>query len=230
MKLNYICLTGVDDTVSLPKLSALYAKYPFIQFGVPFDLRKEGTPRYPSPTTRKRIETASEEAKLPLSAHLCGQYLENVLTGHSRLLNDLPNCYTHIQLNFGGYSTGFIDWESVLDLAKQLKRFVFIVQFHGLEEDVPLNIRKQKNIALLMDSSHGRGVLPHAWPDPIEGISCGYAGGLSPDNISDQLVFLEQVVAKTSIWIDVESGIRDNKNKFCMNRTEQFLDHVKAYV
>ena len=43
------------------------------------------------------------------------------------------------------------------------------------------------NLSLLYDESMGLGVACEAWRPPIEGVPCGYAGGLAPENIKEQV-------------------------------------------
>lgn len=43
------------------------------------------------------------------------------------------------------------------------------------------------NLSLLYDESMGLGVTCSAWSAPHAGVPCGYAGGLSPENIKEQV-------------------------------------------
>ena len=80
------------------------------------------------------------------------------------------------------------------------------------------------NCSTLFDLSHGAGVLPEQWPKPLPGIRCGYAGGLSPDNIKEQLTLISAAVGDTPIWIDMETHVRSNNDRlFDLGKVEQVL-------
>jgi hypothetical protein len=55
----------------------------------------------------------------------------------------------------------------------------------------------------LFDTSGGAGVLPQEWPVPAKDFWCGYAGGLGPFNVIEQVRKIETVCAKP-FWIDME--------------------------
>jgi len=52
---------------------------------------------------------------------------------------------------------------------------------------------------------------------------CGYAGGLNPDNIEQELIKIEAVVGDAEIWIDMESGIRNKKDELDLEKCERVL-------
>src|SRR5262245_10120922 len=49
------------------------------------------------------------------------------------------------------------------------------------------------------------GVVPAHWPAPIEGVYCGYAGGLGPDTLQEPLEKIATKVGDRTIWIDMET-------------------------
>jgi len=66
--------------------------------------------------------------------------------------------------------------------------------------------------SLLFDASGGRGKAPSAWQKPIyETHPMGYSGGMSPDNVVDNLRKINSVVAQDEhIWIDAEGRLKSN--------------------
>ena len=84
------------------------------------------------------------------------------------------------------------------------------------------------NAAALFDLSGGTGRLSDEWPSSEE--FCGYAGGLTPDNVVDQLERIGQACCYHPIWIDVESGVRDSSDRFRMDEVERFIEAVLPYV
>lgn len=81
-------------------------------------------------------------------------------------------------------------------------------------------------IQLLYDRSGGKGVLPEEWPEPGHH-SFGYAGGLSPENIKDQLFTMAAACGDREIWIDMEGRIRDDNDNFCLNKVRQVIKIVQ---
>lgn len=89
-----------------------------------------------------------------------------------------------------------------------------IFQFDGANRPIiDLALEKGVNCSTLFDMSHGAGVLPKEWLVPVEGIRCGYAGGLSPENVVEQIKLIESKVGDYELWIDMETQIRSNNNQ-----------------
>lgn len=78
------------------------------------------------------------------------------------------------------------------------------------------------NLALLYDESMGLGLPCSTWRAPHAGVACGYAGGLSPENIKEQLCSIGAAAAGRSLWVDMESSLRtktaDGKDVFDVNK------------
>jgi hypothetical protein len=67
-----------------------------------------------------------------------------------------------------------------------------------------------RNLSLLFDESKGLGTLAASWPGAAEaaGVPFGYAGGLGPDNVAEQLGRMAGPAAGLPVWIDMESSLR----------------------
>lgn len=50
-------------------------------------------------------------------------------------------------------------------------------------------------------------------------MKCGYAGGLSPDNIAEQLDLIDAAAGDVDYWVDAETHVR----------TEEVFDVEKCY-
>ena len=86
------------------------------------------------------------------------------------------------------------------------------------------------NIAPLYDISGGHGVLPDKWPDFFSLKRCGFAGGLSPENVAEVLEKLENNIPEFA-WIDVESKVRsEDDQKFDLDKVQQFLENAQPWV
>lgn len=79
--------------------------------------------------------------------------------------------------------------------------------------------RWKERIQILVDGSQGRGIVPNRWTIPVEDVewmkefAIGQAGGLTPENISEQYTRFcadnHNVFAPS--WCDMESGIRNGQ-------------------
>jgi len=92
---------------------------------------------------------------------------------------------------------------------------------------------EQRKISPLFDSSGGRGVLSE-WPKiPNHNFGplwCGYAGGLGPNNIVDELFKIEEAVGDAEIWIDMESKIRNSNNELDFDLCEKVLKAIEPFT
>lgn len=109
----------------------------------------------------------------------------------------------------------------------------------SLSSSVPIT-----NVAMLVDESKGTGVAPtNGWPVPDGSYyTTGYAGGLGPHNISQQLPQIVQAVEMSFVppiilanvqrkrfWIDMESSLRSIKNgndSFDLDKCYAVIDQV----
>lgn len=84
------------------------------------------------------------------------------------------------------------------------------------------------NHAMLVDGSGGRGVLPREWVRPQTEQAVGFAGGLSPDTLLEQLPKI-QAVACGKWWIDMENGVRDADDWFDVDRAKSVACLLTAF-
>ena len=83
----------------------------------------------------------------------------------------------------------------------------------------------------LYDKSGGAGVVPNTWPPAIDGVYSGYAGGLGPSNIADELPKIEVAARGNPFWIDMETHVRtDNGAKLDMDKVVSCLEACEPHV
>jgi phosphoribosylanthranilate isomerase len=80
-------------------------------------------------------------------------------------------------------------------------------------------LRRDNNISVagLFDESGGDGVAPEHAPPPVDGMYCGYAGGIGPDNVVERIQAIN-AVCPNDFWIDMEGRVR----------TDDVLDMAKV--
>lgn len=229
MKIDRLTITGPDDTTSPEDLARLSAKYPFIEWGILFSLNTE-RPRYP---TTSQIE-AFVKADIPLSAHFCGWFPRSVLQdGNYELITKLPPQFKRVQLNYNFKNSAGYNIPKLLEYVKAHPERSIILQNNKsnkstimplVEEDLPSNLH------ILYDASGG-------WGKEIERIDAtvgkqytGYAGGLKVDNIERICKMIVEDAEDATVWIDLESGARDENDRFDLHKVEQLAEITVKFI
>ncbi len=233
MKISKVTMTGADDSIDSVKLLALSAIYPFVEWGILLSRNSQGKNRFPSLKWMDNLADQICDTDYPLkfSGHLCGDYVREILMGKTHFLEEIGMIgmfFKRYQINTHGegHSVFFARLWRILETSPELE---FIFQYDKVNtEIIEVCAKRYKNVSALFDLSHGAGVLPKAWPEPLLTIKCGYAGGLSPENIIDQLKKIEDKVGDKEIWIDMETHIRsDNDKLFDLKKVEAVLAAVE---
>lgn len=243
MTIKYVTITGADDKTSHEAMIEISKKYPFVEWGILFSpkiIGRESVPRYPSlewvKELKRKVEEArmNEEVKMNFSAHLCGGYTREMIEkGTNDLvqenLKDIGRLFGRVQLNF---NAGGVDvHEGLYDfITKNSDEIKFILQNNKanavvIDQTFKRNIR----VDLLWDSSGGRGVVSDDWALPFFERFTGYAGGLSPDNLTEKLEKFFQLQSPVEIWIDTETGVRTN-DELDLVKVEKFLEIASKYT
>jgi hypothetical protein len=231
--LTCVSLTGPDDKTDIAALTDLSAAFPFVEWALLYVPHNEGAPRNPTRQWRESFF----DARLPTSSaiHLCGS-----LAFRELLDNKLPADILRadrLQLNVNARRIEFTDaqvleiYRRALDLGPDI-----ILQRHAdtaalIDNFIAsLPIMETHRVGVLLDQSKGTGRTPESWlqPPSLEGIQCGYAGGLGPDNTADVLRTLVALNdPQEPYWIDMESGIRTD-NQFDIAKARVVLEAAAA--
>lgn len=230
MHLDRVTVTGADDSIEPEALIPLTMKYPWVEWGILFSGSRQGGPRYPSDAWISKLATLSNS--LPnLCAHLCGKWVRDlVLEGEATWwakYDPIPCIFNRVQLNFHGQFH-----KACARFPKKLKGFDhdFILQHDGVNDETILKLGADLRVAPLFDRSGGAGVLPAQWPRPIWKYQ-GYAGGLSPENVEDELHRILDAAGDSRIWIDVETRVRSEDDAlFDLQKVEVFLKRCQPFV
>ena len=249
MVLNRVTFTGADDSVDPNDLLALSREYPFIEWGVLFSQKWQGSARYPSLGWLRRLSKANLQGGLPIAAHLCGQWVRDLVldgnfswkrTTYSWLWSDI----SRFQLNFRGqFQQSHPDFRDAIVHHAEVFGKSFILQCDGPQDAAvralvdatvfPEGFCRASGecVCPLFDRSGGKGLTPLVWPDAWPGVYCGYAGGLGPDTIADQLTAIEAAAPTATIWVDMERHVRSaDDTVFDLTKVRRVLDVVSARV
>jgi hypothetical protein len=230
MPLSICSLTGIDETTPLVELAVVSDMYPYAEWGFLYSPKRQGSPgRYPSVG---RIQRAFRElpAYVKVSLHVCGPGVAALLDGEpvvSGLVEQVRGRGGRVQLNFDSSQSG-------VDL-QQLRRFmvarpdlVLITQYNETNEDVIRALADVANHAIVFESSLGHGISPRTWHPATESVPCGYAGGLGPENLGQQLPRIYDAAGRAVFWIDMEDRLRDEHDRFSMTLARKCLEIVSA--
>jgi phosphoribosylanthranilate isomerase len=176
---------------------------------------------------------------LPRSAlHLCGQSIFRDLLDPARrpsVLSELSR-YSRIQVNINARDVFFQPAE-VFSIYRILldAGLSIMIQLH---DDVralvdrfvnTLTSEEVSRVHILFDASKGKGLLASSWSEPYlhhhGAFFCGYAGGLGPQNMAQQLPLIHQAASahgSSPYWTDMESGLRTD-HQFDLIKAERVL-------
>ncbi|WP_371436366.1 hypothetical protein [Polaromonas sp.] len=215
----FITFTGADrytDIMGMLELSDQYS----IEWGLLFSPDRQGKAdqnRYP-PLSFLREVTAID---MSFAAHLCGGDAQTVLQGGASNHDEfLSVAFERAQIN----TSKPVDLDRIAVWGGNIDISV-IVQSRDLNA-----FPSAAQVQWLFDASGGRGLSPTSWPLPTPGRLNGYAGGLNPLNVGASVEqigsFIPGASIGTSYWIDMESGVRDERDRFCLKRCRAVCEAV----
>ena len=245
MKLDRVTITGADDSIGRPdKLLDLTREFPFVEWGILVHAKGAGTPRFPSDSWIADLQRLIRGGhKMPLSLHVCGRWVRDLLIGKMTIPQELLFGFDRVQLNFHAENTP-CDPPRFYEAVHQLRKGrQFIFQIDGNQGNAHLESLMIEDATVgdldlvpLFDISGGTGVLPSAWPTPesageVDYSYYGYAGGLGPENLAEQIPLIAKVARRTRIWIDMETRVRSNDDQqFDLAKVRQCLEIALNYV
>lgn len=226
-QLDRVTITGADDSVTAEDLITISQEFPFVEWGILFSRRlqdttltQERTPRYPSPAWILHELPLLDEAGVQLSAHLCGGWVRALaLEGDfawKRCNPRTSQIFPRIQLNFHAerqFRDTHHEFAAILEREEEAGHQI-ILQVDGVNDTWITQLVIENGIGVpLFDTSHGAGVSPSRWPKAWPKTFCGYAGGLSPTNVVDEITRIREVACGERIWIDMERQVRTDDDR-----------------
>lgn len=219
MNLDRVTITGPDDRTDISELAALTREFPFVEWGILVSKSQEGGPRFP---TRRWIEKLVGYPEMPcglkLSLHVCGRWVRQLMLGTDEISAlGVVMCFDRVQLNFHAEHHDFdlaYAAHALENLGKNGGPCEFIVQMDGTKNERMLGdlLGEGLDVSPLFDLSGGAGIVPEEWPSPSPMIRYhGYAGGLGPENLRDELERIGRAAGDRRIWIDMETRVRTDE-------------------
>lgn len=237
--LRKVTITGADDSIDPISLFQIAERYPFVEWGILLSKSSEGNPRFPSTRWLRELvelQSAGTDNKISLSGHICGRWVRDICSGGFEFYNNMRDIilsFQRFQLNFHSYLHRIHSTERFVESLRSIniRGQQIIFQFDNVNNSL-LDSAKDNGVDAvpLFDLSGGAGVLPKEWKQPV-GDYCGYAGGLSPDNLEAQLTLIADKLNGVTIWIDAETRLRSNNDRqFDLKKVNEFLATAKFWL
>lgn len=237
--LKVVTITGADNSIKPEQLINLSKDYPFVEWAILFSRSQQGGRRFPSLTWVNDLVNLKIDVmpQMALSMHLCGAYVREFLVGNIDFISsELSGAWPHfnrVQINTHGEQHK-IDAVKLIEAMNIWPEKEFIFQYDNVKVHslaLELAVANKANCSALFDLSHGAGLLPEAWPEPLYGVKCGYAGGISPDNIQEQIKAVEEQADELETWIDMETHVRSDQDRlFDINKVDSCLRQASPFV
>lgn len=241
MPLRTVTISGADTSMAPADLLEITWDFPFVEWGILLSKKHAhspaGAPRYPGKDWVERLFLVAQEYQqdekrpFPISGHLCGQWAKDIVDGFFTFPYDCPNWaskFQRIQINarnlYKRPTTKFMNALRFADLN-------YILQIDEHTKWVLLEALEMKISAYpFFDASGGRGITPRKWPAAIPRRFTGYAGGLGPDNLEEELARIEKQAALSPFWSDIETKVRANDGKFDIGKVRACLEIAKKHI
>lgn len=246
MILNYVTCSGTNEFTDIKELIALMREFPLGEIAVQVSEKQ-------SPAGGARIEWVRELAAylrdqhlvINAALHINCKWVEEICRGivvpELQELIDLRDIYglplfRRLQLNFKlGRDDVRPDCDdTLLQLQHRVNRR-FILSCNDSNERL---IRQLYLIGLhfdvLYDSSFGAGIAPDSRKAPMfADILQGYAGGITPDNVCDELDKITHVVKNSAtignVYIDAQKGLEDEQTHISLDKCREYLENVTRW-
>lgn len=232
MKLRYVTCSDPREHNSIESMVEL-AKMPNVEIAVQCHPSKmsAGMPR--KVWFDKLLRVARNEAHMNLAIHINKEWADSICV-HGKIpdiISQWINLKTstgrpvikRIQLNMPQTTAKNIDVNGMVMMLHYFHNREFIFQYKDSNVGAISNLHRvvsafnksvrenqQLNFSLLFDESGGHGQPPKEWHEPVYAEHpMGYSGGMSPDNVVENLEQINRLVPKCcSTWIDAEGKLK----------------------
>ena len=235
----------IDEIINLGK------KYPMAEFAI-----QAHPPKFSQHSERyeffRALVAACTMNDVNLAMHVNIEYRTDLCRGIvPEIFRDLWNIKHHkgtqrankpvigrVQININGGNDKFKFYAGkVADIIRAYPDIKFIFQYAPAQDARIKRLSKQNvPFSILYDASGGEGKLSHdSWGGIIlPNHQTGYAGGLSPDNVVENLNYINTLLpADYSTWIDAEGKLKspgpDEKKLFDTKLAEKYIERAISW-
>jgi len=214
-------IAGIDDRVNVSDLISLSREYE-VEWGILYDAKHSpDRKRFPSIEWINNFLFKTHGQGMNTSIHLCGKAVLDFADNEPNIMY-LVQHFDRVQLNFNAkLSEKRNNLDKIVEAANSSDKQI-IIQYNKQNKDY-LNRFDLSKIHVLLDASGGYGRTPSSWENIGRfGAFVGYAGGIHPFNARNVLYAVSQV-STSDFWLDLESGARDDDNRFSLDKAESIL-------
>lgn len=246
MNIEYITCSGISFNNDIEDIIDLGKKYLLAEFAVQASPKSfyKGSPKYEWFNT---LLSSCKVNNIRIATHVNLGYCKDMCHGVVPCdLQDLWNVKRkngepvigRVQININGGNDDFeFHADKVADIIREYSDIKFIFQYAPAQRERIEQLAEQRvPFSLLYDVSGGEGKL---YRDSWGGIilpnhQTGYAGGLSPDNIAENLDYINKLLPPDcSTWIDAEGRLKsvspDGKKVFDTRLAEKYIERAIAW-
>ena len=242
MKLKCVTCSGANEHTNIEKLVNLFYNYnDKASIGIQVSGKKSsyGMARY---WWIKSLcyYLREQEINLNIALHLNQDWVERFCSGDvpdelteflSLTFSDGEPFIRAIQLNF---KIGREKEPKVATLVRMMKLYsdqIFIISYNDSNAKFVQQLYETgAKFELLFDASFGEGIAPEERLPPVfDNIPQGYAGGLSPENVADEIDKISKVIAGDGYFsIDAEGKLKGDDGHFSLERCRAFLENAST--
>lgn len=243
MYLKFVTCSGANETTNIDALFALYHDFPCIEFGIQVSGKKCNFDSDRFAWLQKlRQQMLSCKEALPLALHLNQDWVSGFCAGDlAPELRELLSfgdwngepLFKRVQLNF---KIGREKKPNIASLEKSMADFPyvrFILSYNDANAALITELYHRQKVVFdcLFDESFGEGVLPEKRHAPVFGdVIQGYAGGLSSENVAQELDKIADILPLTApCFIDAEGKLKGDNGHFSYLKAHDFVANAVAW-
>lgn len=230
MSLKIVTFTGADDMTSIETMLAISEEHAFVEWGIL--LPHIGKPRFPSRAWVQRLIGAQVLAphSMLIAAHVCPPLTAELIGGTKTIMDIVGSGFMRIQVNT--HAEHYVWPDTWLERFAQDIDRDYVLQLDGVTGSEAYQHARDEGVEEILglhDLSHGKGVLNPAWPASNGEQLIGYAGGLGPENLAEQLPRIAAAAGAADFWIDMETHIRTGSH-FDLEKVKDCIRIAKPYI
>lgn len=238
MNLKYITCSDPREDISVSEMMRLLHFAPQIEIGVQASPGAMATGRPRHKWFQQLMSLVSNiDTPLNVALHVNYSWCNDMCSGRIppeiqewlmlRHVRTNAPAVRRIQLNIGDGTNAF-DANKTAKLIHDFPDHEFIFPYNSVVSSQVAKLHDTgANFSLLYDSSYGYGKSPDAWYGPVySSHPMGYAGGLSPENVAQNLDLIsEQLPSDYTTWIDAEGRLmKPGTRQMDLSRARSYVD------
>lgn len=243
MVLKYITCSGANEYTNIDDLLALAKEYPMMEIGIQVSDKKiTDNPARFDWIIALQEKVAAQKLAPNIALHVNGNWVQQFACramipelDYFLNLQDGKKCLfvKRLQINFLIGNDYRIDFGRFCQAMTDRAPRPIVLPYNNRNAIFVKKIyNKSIKFDCLYDSSHGEGVLPKQHQAPVfKDCLQGYSGGLSADNVAEQLQKLSLVVKpERAIYIDAEGKLKGKDGYFDLQKCRDYIENALSAV